>query len=821
MNSAEDYLYLGVNQSSLFVYRIDPATGLPVFDFKFVDYSHLSTGVRAIIPGTNQDKFYVLSDQEDAIYLYQHDRELRTIQLVEKYNNNTDDIFGLKQPDKIIFSPDGLYAYVLSAYQHSVLVFEHDPQTDHLTYQKTYLSGIDNFPTGEPQDILLSTDGKQLYLFQLNNIVSVFDRDSATGLLEFRNQSYSGFVGGSKSDDILVASTAISPNNRYVFSLMAKNVTPIGIKVFERDNISGKLTYLLNKDFALPSHINVTSDVKMHFIRDRLYIGQYSGESKILQLSLAENGQLSLENEIDANNRSMTHVITLNTSGFLYTTEYKKDSKITIATYKQEQSSSSPKLRNINQAVEDNYKLSSIPRHVVSDVSGKAVYVLSNYQLNTFKRDIKNGQLQLNEVINFDYSTSVKDMVISPDDSFAYLVTENKAVPLIAFQISENTGQLIQLQTVMDVEIPVNNMIFSNSGQYAYLVSNGHLSVYSRDTFSGQLTFIEHYATGFKFSVSMNLTSDGKSLYIGSGQDNAITLFNIKNNGQLQFIESYQKDSIDDLEGIDTILSTPDGQFVYTKSSPSTQCTQPGSTTHHCFNNKQQKILVFKRDPDNGKLTVVKSYQADRRYNNMVFNSDASLVYGTRSSNELSVFARNSATGELTFVERKTIPTWSGSSGGISHLALTSDDAQIMMIIESIQALAVLNLNSQTPMPQYNKMSFSSTYKDNRLYIPLIQIDDQWFHASLTADDSNKQSFTIEQLTEDKFFSPYNSLADYYENNWAVYNKETGYLYIPQINKNSQSKNIQYTNIYMKYLHLKSQEPRLEIMSINSKNYEM
>ncbi len=159
------------------------------------------------------------------------------------------------------------------------------------------------------------------------------------------------------------------------------------------------------------------------------------------------------------------------------------------------------------------------------------------------------------------------------------------------------------------------------------------------------LTFIEQHfdnvggVDGLDGALDLAFSPDGDNLYVGAQNDAAVAAF-VRNpeTGELTFVDAYFEgvDGIDGLDGLQGLDVSPDGKHVYTASIDN------------------PAVSVFARAPATGSLSFV---EAETDFGSMflsqlkdvVVSGDGDFVYATVFQGRVLVYARDQATGALTF----------------------------------------------------------------------------------------------------------------------------------------------------------------------------
>lgn len=155
----------------------------------------------------------------------------------------------------VAVSPDGDHVYVTGRSDDGVALFDRDPVTGELGFVTAYYDG-DVLPGGTidglngAEAIVVSPDGEHVYVVGYNDsAIAVFERDPASGLLDFIEFHADNSVGGVIDGLAGATSLAISPDGAFVY---VAGTNDDAIVVFARDDDSisadfGKLTLVETK----------------------------------------------------------------------------------------------------------------------------------------------------------------------------------------------------------------------------------------------------------------------------------------------------------------------------------------------------------------------------------------------------------------------------------------------------------------------------------------------------------------------------------------------------------------------------------------------
>ena len=299
--------------------------------------------------------------------------------------------------------------------------------------------------------------------------------------------------------------------------------------------------------------------------------------------------------------------------------------------------------------------------------------------VEVYRRDFGTGLLTL---VDEEFNVSEPETVaVSPDGKHVYV--DSLDATLDIFQRNSD-GTLNFIQTVTNDISFARDMAFHPNGTRLYMTDElGALRVFARDANTGLLTLLQtltdntNDVDGLASPETVAVSSDGAHVYVASRGDNAVTVFKVIGGQLLEFVETQNSDLIGLKEARDVDIS-PDGKYVYVFGYNTTQ--------------NKGAIGIFSRDSSTGHLTYADFVQdglngvelPSLRW--MAISPDGQHLYvGT------SVFARNSTTGALSFVERGT------DQGGVYRIVVSSDSRDVYMSIGLATSPLVLFYSTNPP----------------------------------------------------------------------------------------------------------------------------
>ena len=184
---------------------------------------------------------YVTSLSDHAVAVFSRNLSTGALTYVEMQKDGVNNVDGLHSASSVKVSPDGSHVYVVGANDHAVAVFLRNSSAGRLTYLEVHKDGVNGVDgLRYPADIELSPDGNHIYVAgYLDNAVSVFSRNSSTGLLTYVEMQKDGVNGVEGLEKAF--SVAVSPDGNHVYvGGWADNA----VAMFSRNTSTGALTYL-------------------------------------------------------------------------------------------------------------------------------------------------------------------------------------------------------------------------------------------------------------------------------------------------------------------------------------------------------------------------------------------------------------------------------------------------------------------------------------------------------------------------------------------------------------------------------------------------
>jgi cysteine-rich repeat protein len=231
---------------------------------------------------------------------------------------------------------------------------------------------------------------------------------------------------------------------------------------------------------------------------------------------------------------------------------------------------------------------------------------------------------------------------------------------------------------------------------YVASESENMIAVYTRNTTTGALTFLEAQedgvggVDGLRHTIGVAVTADGKCVY-GTGETDDLVATFTRNvvTGALTFA------SVNAVNRAQDLVVSPDDVHVYVM----------GAST-----GSNQVVEVFKRTPPACALSSVEQETGDgdglgKIAKGIAISPDGAHLYtggtfydGTSSQGAVNVFSRNAVTGALTFLERKVDEADGviNLANVVAGLAVSPDGKNVYAASRGEDALVVFDRDTGT-----------------------------------------------------------------------------------------------------------------------------
>ena len=305
-------------------------------------------------------------------------------------------------------------------------------------------------------------------------------------------------------------------------------------------------------------------------------------------------------------------------------------------------------------------------------------------------------------------STASAPSRCSADGAYVYAAAEF-ADSLVVFARTPSTGALTPIQVVHHAAggpqlDAIDSVALSPDGRHLYAAAfvSSALNVFARDPGSGLLSFVEAEidgvggVDGLRSAHGAVVSPDGANVYVAGYEADAVAVFaRDPVSGALSFVEA-QRNGVGGVEGLDGaiwIAPSPDGAHLYVAGAA------------------DSAVAVFGRDAGSGALTFLQVLRNGTDgvigmggARSTLVSPDGKFVYVgsgailvSPTDNAIVVFARDPASGLLTFVEAQ-FDNVGGVDGlfGVYEIAFAAGGASLYAASFGDNAVAVFDRDAVT-----------------------------------------------------------------------------------------------------------------------------
>jgi DNA-binding beta-propeller fold protein YncE len=248
------------------------------------------------------------------------------------------------------------------------------------------------------------------------------------------------------------------------------------------------------------------------------------------------------------------------------------------------------------------------------------------------------------------------------------------------------------------------DVVVSPDGANVYVLgfTPGAVLTFARNSSTGALTFVEkdeegvNGVDGIGFATELAISPDGANVYVTGEADDSVAVFaRDGTTGALTFVEA-ERDGVGGVDGIDgasAVAVSDDGAHVYAAGS------------------NDDGLAVFARDAATGSLTFLQAFHEgvggvdgiNGPADVAVTPDGTHVLVAASAESEIGVFARNPATGLLVWVE-----SVGGSAlGGINSLRFAPGGQHLYTTARSANSVSLFA--AETAPPTTTSTSTSST----------------------------------------------------------------------------------------------------------------
>ena len=656
-------------------------------------------GINTLAVSADGYSVYTSGLNQSAIGIYERNLITGELSLNNVINEQTSGV-SLVGVSAITVSSDNRYVYAVLKNSHKIIIFSRDV-SDINNPDYGNLSWVDTVTQGEngvvgllgPAALTISPDGRHAYVAaEQSNSLLWFGRDDATGAL-----SFGGIIsdGAGQTDGLNgVLDVSVSNDGKYVYAAASQDHA---LSVYARRADSacpasgvGSIA-TAGGTFGVPVSIAAQGQLTFNLIAEVASNATNTVKNKaaVYSCPTGHTGLITdcVGAETDLSDNWAEDVNTVNTSADLSIT--KTDG---LAQF--------DGLLGAVRVTGSNKHVYTAARgdNAIGVFSRKLDVLAADFGDLSFEQSVANGQAGVSGLL------AVSDVLLSGDGQTLYAAgTGDNSV--VALRRNLTTGLLTFLEKqssgVFGVEglEGVSDLALSPDGKHLYATGplTGTLSVFSITGETGpnlgRLTYIQKLqnavagVNGLAAVSDVLVSADGKHVYALSNSDNSVSVFlrnpnsNSQGYGQLNYLTTYRQGDpgIGGLIGpVEMIMSDNNGgDYLYILGAA------------------DASLVVFARDAATGELSFVEFKQNGSSQveglsgaNHLTFDvSQDSLFVAGRLENSLVRFNRDGVTGSLQFAQVLKQGDALGQPGqfidgldGVAGLMVTPDGQQLFSV---------------------------------------------------------------------------------------------------------------------------------------------
>lgn len=685
-----------------------------------------------LVISPNDLDIYVTITSDNTIVHLQRDPQTGLLQYIKSYENETQNIESLNQIRRLKLDNRGNFLYV-GTDRDQIVTFSRDAQTGELTYANTFESILPR----EFDDIALTQDHQHLYVIG-DHAINVFQRSGSNTYLESivdDNTNVNVNFSFQYDDDAYDITPNDNPSQAY--SLTNHEGQPLS-------TIAGKAT-LYDPDWYYINIPDSASAIQIDLLLNNQPDLEFNLYNEIGQQNFdlqRQYGKLTLSGPVEPGDYYIE--ITGLTNGLEYDLLWQSGQASSISgTHFHDknnnniQDNDEPGLPGVMLYADYNYNgiqdtnepftltreddpltpdVNEAGQYTLNDIlPGNIPIVIEDPTPGWFYTNISKNELLGDTEIQFTFDledlnqSNIRPegtkLRISPDGRFIYAGVNGDS-KLHVFERNTYSNSLTLIQTLVDNQNGINGLAtiddlkLSSDGSHLYITSQDDISItlFTRNQETGLLSFHTRYRNNYRNIENMDvpghieISSDGRYLYVGSGTDHdTLTLF-LRNlqTGQLQYIENISNADLAEntLQFVSAIVASPDNKYLYI-----------GSRSNHV-------LSVFERNQNTGQLSLAHTYRNNiqmpiglNNIGDIALTNNGRYLYATSINNDSVIaFERNPEDGSLEFLQVIEDPGNSnyGSLNGAFDLTLSPEERFLYVAARNDRSVLILERDPST-----------------------------------------------------------------------------------------------------------------------------
>jgi 6-phosphogluconolactonase (cycloisomerase 2 family) len=543
-------------------------------------------GARGVTVSPDGAHVYAAGSVDDTVAAFSRNATSGALTFVEIEKDSVGGVDGLNGARAVTVSPDNLHVYAAGFIDGAVAVFSRDALSGALTYverQKDGTSGVDGLAGAIA--VLVSPSGEFVYAAGYNDdAIAIFSRSAASGALTYAGQARNGVDGVKFLDGPNWLAASLDGAHLYVPGRAVNALVSLG-----RDSQNGGLSFI-DSDVDGAGVEGLAGAGSLAFSPDgnQLYVtGAADNGLAVLSRNRLSGGLAFSEARLDVfpiDGLWAASSVVVSPDGANVYAAGQQDSG--LAVFSRDVVTGS--LTFVEALLDGTGGVDGLsnPEALAISPDGASLYVAAtgDNAIGVFSRNPLSGtltyvEMQQDGVGGVDGLQTTQAVAVSPDSKHVYATsTDEDAVAVFSRQAGSGALTFVEFKQDGDGDIDgldfARGLAFSPDGAYLYVAGelDDALAVFSRDSNSGALTFVEVQKNGvagvdgLDGAYGVAVSPLGNYVYVASESGDSLAVFSRDAASGLLTFLAVQRDGVNGADGLDgarAVTVSPDGRHVY------------------------------------------------------------------------------------------------------------------------------------------------------------------------------------------------------------------------------------------------------------------
>jgi uncharacterized repeat protein (TIGR01451 family) len=568
---------LGGSENAIAVFARNPNSGSSSFgQLSFVaSYTEVSgfgglVTPKSLLISADGLFVYAASPGSDSVTVMARNATDGSLSFLEFWQNGSSGVAGLNGAGDLVLSADEDYLYVAGSEEDAIAIFDRNATTGLISFagnirngDSTAVAGVSVQGLMGVSSVLVSADNRHLYVTAaLDNALSGLNRDTATGDLTYMESIVDGLGGVAPGDPV---NYIIVVGNNGPSDVSGARVVDHFPSEFQSVSwtcsATGGAGCVPSGTGSVDTLVNIPAGDSVIFTAGGLVRADVSG--RLINTATVEAP--SGVSDSNQNNNSATDSNTVLTpTADVY---IEKTNGLTEVVPGQSVTYTIT-VGNTGPSYAAGARVQDLVPEAISEVSWSCAATPEP------------GLLAAVSTYTTDLDSYV-DTVISPDGMFLYAIGPQSGIGAVAvYQRDPRSGQLTYIRSYpdstpgLDGLAGVADVVMSADGSYLYTAGNidDAVAVFAVNKATGELNFVEWHqdavngVNGLGGVKALTISPDGRHLYAAGFDDDGIAIFSRDSaSGQLTFVDALLQGQAgaDGLNGATALVFGPDGSYLY------------------------------------------------------------------------------------------------------------------------------------------------------------------------------------------------------------------------------------------------------------------